>query len=97
MYYILYSSNKAREKNIKKIIRKRKYIHSAIHYLSKKKKNPQISGPTQFKLMLFNVSCTSQELKLNPVLMANPLNYLILVPFMLIMYICIYMYVYSNR
>lgn len=38
MYYILYSSNKAREKNIKKIIRKRKYIHSAIHYLSKKKK-----------------------------------------------------------
>lgn len=52
MYYALYSSNKAKEV-IKKIIRKRKYIYSAVLC----KKSPHTSVPEQFKPTLLMDHC----------------------------------------
>ena len=47
MYYILYSYNKvSKRKNIKEIIRKRKYSYNIVFT---EKKNLHISGPMQLK------------------------------------------------
>lgn len=46
VYYIQYSYNKARQKDVKKIIRKRTYIYGTVKTL-------HVSGPGQFKPLLF--------------------------------------------